>query len=140
MDLTRLTRGSATPRPPPRRKACGPIDVQGQAIGALTIERGQDVARMSAEIGYWLAEPFWGRGLMTGAVRAASEHALAEPDLCRLYAPVFAWNTASMRVLEKAGYEREGILWRSAVKDGKIVDQVVYALTRDPGLPYVRAG
>ncbi len=66
------------------------IDLQCEAIGALTIERGQDVARMSAEIGYWLAEPFWSRGLMTAAVRGASEHALATPDFYRLYAPVFA--------------------------------------------------
>ncbi len=69
----------------------------------------------------------------------ASEHALAELNLCRLYAPVFAWSTASMRVLENAGSARERILSRSAVKDGKIVDQVVYALTRDPAHHETRA-
>jgi ribosomal-protein-alanine N-acetyltransferase len=126
---------AATPAP----EGVWAIEFQGEAIGTLGIERGQDVERASAEIGYWLAEPFWGRGLMTAVVAVASEHALSLPDLYRLHAPVFAWNTASMRVLEKAGYEREGILRRSGVKDGQLVDRVVYARTRNPGLPYVRA-
>ena len=129
--------GYAAAAPPP--EGVWAIDLQGEAIGALAIERGQDVERASAEIGYWLAEPFWGRGLMTAAVCCASEHALAAPDLYRLYAPVFAWNAVSMRVLEKAGYEREGVLRRSAVKDGQLIDCVLYARTRKPGLPYVRA-
>jgi RimJ/RimL family protein N-acetyltransferase len=76
---------------------------------------------------------------MTAAVRAVTQAAWREPDLYRLMAPVFAWNPASMRVLEKAGYRREAVLVRSAVKDGVFIDQVLYVATRDPGIPYVPA-
>lgn len=114
------------------------IEVNGEAVGGLTVERMTDVERHTAEIGYWLAEPLWGRGIVTSAVRQAAAHSLAEPDVWRLVAPVYAWNRASMRVLEKAGFEREAVLRRSAIKDGTVLDQVVYARTRDPGLPYVR--
>lgn len=67
---------------------------------------------------------------MTTAVRATSEFALSHFSLVRLEAPVFAWNPASMRVLEKAGFEREGILRSSVFKDGQVIDQVLYALIR----------
>jgi ribosomal-protein-alanine N-acetyltransferase len=112
------------------------IEVDGEAVGTLAVERGRDIERNVAEIGYWLAEPFWGRGIMTAAVRTATEHALAQPDIYRLYAPVFAWNAASMRVLEKVGYVREAIHRRGGVKDGIVIDRVIYARTRDPGLPH----
>ena len=82
------------------------------------------------EIGYWLAEPFWSRGIMTLAARAMTDYALAEFNLVRMYATVFDWNPASTRVLEKAGYSLEGRLRKSAVKDGKLVDQLLYAIVR----------
>ena len=66
-----------------------------------------DVERVSAEIGYWLGEEFWGRGIVSEALRAVTDYAFATFDLCRIYAGVFEWNPASMRVLEKAGYEFE---------------------------------
>jgi RimJ/RimL family protein N-acetyltransferase len=116
------------------------IDIAGEAVGGVGVERHSDVRRCSADIGYWLAETFWGRGIATEAVRAVTAAALAEPGLWRLEAGVFAWNTASMRVLQKAGYVREGIQARAAFKDGVAVDQVLYAITRDPGLPHVSAG
>ena len=115
------------------------IDVGGEAAGTIAVHRREDVERFSAEIGYWLGEPFWGRGIMTAAVRAVTAAAWREPDLYRLMAPVFAWNPASMRVLEKAGYRREAVLARSAVKDGILIDQVLYVVTRDPGIPYIPA-
>ena len=74
---------------------------------------------------------------MTEALRAVTAAALAEPDVVRVFAPVFSWNPASMRVLEKAGYRREAVLVRSGVKDGTLFDRVVFAITRDVGLPYV---
>jgi RimJ/RimL family protein N-acetyltransferase len=114
------------------------IEVGGEAVGGLGLERLADVERHTAEIGYWLAEPLWGRGIATAAVRCAADHALEQPDLWRLVAAVFAWNAASMRVLEKAGFKLEAVLRCSAFKDGTVLDQVVYARTRDPGLPYVR--
>src|SRR5947209_8112228 len=77
------------------------IEVGGEAAGAIAVERGTDVERLSAEIGYWLGEPFWGRGIVTEAVGRLTELALAEDDIVRTFAPVFAWNAPSMRVLAK---------------------------------------
>ncbi|MBI2071763.1 MAG: GNAT family N-acetyltransferase [Gemmatimonadetes bacterium] len=108
------------------------IAVGGDAVGGVGYEIQPDVLRMSAEIGFWLGEAYWGRGIMTEAVRAVTEHALRTHQLVRLYATVFEWNPASMRVLEKAGYTQEARLRRSAVKDGRVIDQVLYAITREP--------
>jgi [ribosomal protein S5]-alanine N-acetyltransferase len=115
------------------------IEVDAEAAGGISLERGFDIERHSAEIGYWLGEPFWGRGIATDAVRAITARAFQETDLYRLYGWVFAWNPASMRVLEKAGYAREGVLARSGLKDGVLIDRVMYAITRDPGIEYVAA-
>ena len=112
------------------------IEVSGEAAGTISVRRQSEEERCSAEIGYWLGEPYWGSGIMTEVVQSVTALALAESDLYRLFAPVFSWNPASMRVLEKAGYRREGILVRSVVKDGVLLDQVMYAITRDPGLRY----
>ena len=98
-----------------------------EPIGAIGLILGEDVHRFSAELGYWLAEPFWGRGIMTKAVRALTEHAFREFPLNRIYAEPFATNLASVRVLEKAGFLREGVLRASVVKNDVILDQIVYA-------------
>jgi RimJ/RimL family protein N-acetyltransferase len=82
---------------------------------------------VSAEIGYWLAEPFWGRGIATEAVKAMTTYAIAKHALTRVYARVADWNTASVRVLEKAGYALEARLRRSAIKEGRVIDQLQYA-------------
>jgi ribosomal-protein-alanine N-acetyltransferase len=107
------------------------IEVDGEAAGGVGITPQQDVDRFSAEIGYWLGEAHWGRGIMTAAVRAMTEHAFSSFQLHRIYAAVFEWNPASCRVLEKAGYLFEGRLRRAAVKDGKLMDQFLYAITRE---------
>ena len=91
---------------------------------------GTDIARLTAEMGYWLGEQYWGRGLMTRAVQAASEWALDEYKLTRIFAMVFSHNVGSVRVLEKAGFEREGTMRRSAIKNGVVLDQVLYAKVR----------
>jgi RimJ/RimL family protein N-acetyltransferase len=114
------------------------IEVEGVAAGGIGFAIQPDVHRISGEIGFWLGEPFWGRGLMTDAVRAVTAHAMKVHDLRRIFGGVFEWNPASMRVLEKAGYVREGILRSSALKDGHVIDQVLYAITRD-GSPGIRA-
>jgi RimJ/RimL family protein N-acetyltransferase len=106
------------------------IAVNDDAVGGIGYEIRPDVHRVSAEIGFWLGESHWGRGIMTEVLRAVTNHALHTHNLARLYASVFEWNPASMRVLEKAGYVREAVLRRSAVKDGRIIDQVLYAFTR----------
>jgi ribosomal-protein-alanine N-acetyltransferase len=103
------------------------IAVGGAAVGGIGFVLQPDVERVSAEIGYWLGEPFWGRGIATEALRALTAYAVEHCHLTRIFAVPFASNTASCRVLEKAGYVLEGRLRRSAVKDGAILDQLQYA-------------
>jgi len=103
------------------------IAVNGEAAGSVGFVLRHDVERVSAEIGYWLAEPFWGRGIATEALVAMTDYAIATHKLTRLYALPFAWNGASCRVLEKAGYILEARLRRSAIKNGVITDQLQYA-------------
>jgi [ribosomal protein S5]-alanine N-acetyltransferase len=106
------------------------IEYGGEAIGGIGFKLGIDIARLSVEMGYWLGEPFWGRGLTSRAVAAASDWAFDGYEVVRIFATVFAHNTPSMRVLEKAGFTQEGILRRSAIKNGVILDQVLYARVR----------
>src|SRR6266498_2626432 len=89
------------------------IEVDGAAAGGIGVFLQEDVERYSAEIGYWLGEAYWGRGLATSAVQRFTEYAFEAFGLCRIYATVFAWNPASCRVLEKAGYQLEGRLRQS---------------------------
>lgn len=103
------------------------IEIDGACAGGVGLVPLTDVHARSAHIGYWLGEPFWGRGVMTAVVRAVTAHAFAERGFLRLEAPVFAWNPASMRVLEKCGYAREGVLRKSVFKDGEVIDSVLYA-------------
>jgi [ribosomal protein S5]-alanine N-acetyltransferase len=106
------------------------ICVCDEAVGGIGFILQQDVAYRSAEIGYWLGEDYWGRGLATESVGAITEYAFAHHDVCRLYAHVFEWNVASARVLEKAGYAFEGRLKKSVTKAGRTIDQLLYAVTR----------
>jgi [ribosomal protein S5]-alanine N-acetyltransferase len=106
------------------------IAVEGAAVGGIGIELGADVFHRSAEIGYWLGEPFWGRGIATEALRAMTDYAFAHFDICRLEAGVFGWNPASARVLEKAGYTLEGRARCAVVKDGRLGDRLLYGLVR----------
>jgi ribosomal-protein-alanine N-acetyltransferase len=103
------------------------IEVDGQAVGGVSLRPGEDVERIGAEIGYWLGEPYWGRGVMTDAVRLTTDYAFRELKLERVFAVPFVSNAASCRVLEKVGYVREGTMRRSAIKDGQILDQFLYA-------------
>jgi RimJ/RimL family protein N-acetyltransferase len=108
------------------------VDVDAAAVGGIGVFVGEGVYAKSGQIGYWLGAPYWGRGIMTAAVRATSEHALARLGLVRLEAAVFAWNAPSMRVLEKCGFVREGVLRRSVFKDGAVIDSVLYARVAEP--------
>jgi RimJ/RimL family protein N-acetyltransferase len=103
------------------------IAVDEEAVGSIGFVLRTDVERVSAEIGYWLAEPFWGRGITSEALAALTKYAIDTHHLTRLYALPFAWNLASCRVLEKAGYVLEARLRRAAIKDGQITDQMQYA-------------
>jgi RimJ/RimL family protein N-acetyltransferase len=106
------------------------IEVDGQAVGGVGVELGEGTRAKSGRFGYWLGEPYWGRGIMSAAARAASDYLFARFDVIRLEAPVFEWNQASMRVLEKSGFVREGVLRQSIIKDGQIIDSVLYARVR----------
>ena len=106
------------------------IELDGAAVGGVGIDLGEGIFGRSAKIGYWLGEPFWGRGIMTSVVRATAEFALEQFDLVRLESPVFEWNPASMRVLEKCGFQREGVMRKSVFKDGQLIDAVLYARVR----------
>jgi len=104
------------------------IEVDGMAVGGIGVTLQEGIYLKSAHFGYWLGEPYWGRGIMTEAAKAVSSYAMHRLSLIRLEAPVFEWNPASMRVLEKCGFVREGVLRASAVKDGQVIDRVLYAL------------
>jgi RimJ/RimL family protein N-acetyltransferase len=103
------------------------IAVDGEAVGGIGFVLQQDVDRASSEIGYWLAEPLWGRGITSEALAAVTQYIIANHGVTRVFAVPFAHNTASCRVLEKAGYVLEARLRRSAIKDGKVLDQFQYA-------------
>ena len=106
------------------------ITVRDSAIGAIGVTLGKDVERCSAEVGYWIGEPYWGRGIATRALLGFTRHAFEAYDLERLFAVPFASNAASCRVLEKAAYRLEGRMRRSAIKDGAVQDQCLYAVLR----------
>ena len=103
------------------------IVVDGAAVGGIGLTLHDDVERVSAEIGYWLGEAFWGRGIMSEVLAAVTAYAIRTHGLTRVYALPFEGNVASTRVLEKAGYVCEGRMKRSAIKDGRVIDQLLYA-------------
>jgi len=103
------------------------IVIDENAVGGIGLVSKNDVYRKSMEIGYWLGEEFWGKGIVTEAVGAVSRYAFEQFDIVRLFADVFDWNKASIRVLEKNGYEFEARLKKAVFKDGKISDALVYA-------------
>jgi RimJ/RimL family protein N-acetyltransferase len=103
------------------------VVVDGAAVGCIGLQPQADVHASTAHIGYWLGEPFWGRGIMTAAVSAIADHAFSPLGFKRIETPVFAWNPASMRVLEKCGFVREGVMAKSVFKDGELIDSMLYA-------------
>jgi RimJ/RimL family protein N-acetyltransferase len=108
------------------------IEVNGEAAGGIGIERLTDVERVSTEIGYWLGQEYWNRGIVTEALKAVTSEVFRTLDVMRIFALPFADNPGSIRVLEKAGYVREGVLRDSTIKDGQLRDQFLYASYRRP--------
>ena len=106
------------------------IATKSEAIGSIGLMLGKDVHRHTAEMGYWLAEPFWGKGIMTQAVSSLADFAIHDLKLHRVFAEPYITNPASARVLEKAGFICEGILRSNVLKDGKILDQFLYSFVR----------
>lgn len=106
------------------------IEIEGAAVGGIGVHPGHDVHRHTATLGYWLGEEFWGRGIMTEAVTAVIDFCFEKFPLRRISAEVFANNPASARVLEKAGFTFEARLKNNVVKDGKVLDSMLYARTK----------
>jgi [ribosomal protein S5]-alanine N-acetyltransferase len=97
-----------------------------EAIGVIGFTELLDVHWRSVEVGYWLGEPFWGRGIATRALQAFSDYIFLHYDFMRLQSCVFGWNGSSARVLEKSGFTREGILRNAVCKDGRITDMLIF--------------
>jgi ribosomal-protein-alanine N-acetyltransferase len=106
------------------------IELDGEAIGGVGFDQRSDVFAGTAEIGYWLARAYWGRGLATAAARFIADYAFGNLPVVRLQAGVFANNPASVRVLEKAGFSFEGRLRNAVTKDGETLDLLMYARLR----------
>ena len=104
------------------------VECDGVLVGGTGFVAGRDIERCNAEVGYWIGEPHWGRGLATAAVRALVAVIVGRGGFTRLFALPFAANTGSRRVLEKAGFELSAVLRRSAIKDGQVLDQCLYSL------------
>lgn len=107
------------------------ITVDNTVIGSIGIFRQENIHRQTAELGYYIAEEYWGKGIMTEAVRQICEYVFRESDIIRIYAEPFVYNIASCRVLEKAGFQYEGTLRSNAVKNGKIMDMKMYSLLKE---------
>lgn len=99
----------------------------GKAIGSISVFRQGNIHRQNAELGYNLAEKYWGKGIMTDAVKLLCDYVFTHTDIIRIYAEPFAYNTASCRVLEKTGFQCEGTLRSNAVKNGKVLDMKMYS-------------
>ncbi len=103
------------------------IDYKGEYVGNISLVPGQDIYRKSAEIGYFIGEPYWNKGIVTTAVNLITAYGFSHLGIIRIHTGIFEYNTASMRVLEKCGFTREGIFRKSVFKQGKLWDEVRYA-------------
>lgn len=106
------------------------ITTEGKVIGSIGVFRQGNIHRRTAELGYYIAEAYWGKGLMTKAVRQICRYVFDNSDILRIYAEPFAFNAASCRVLEKAGFQYEGTLRSNAVKNGSVIDMKMYSLLK----------
>jgi RimJ/RimL family protein N-acetyltransferase len=103
------------------------IHYNEELAGCIGLVLQSDIYRLSAEIGYWIGEPFWGLGIATTAVELLTEYGFEQLKLIRIYSGVFEYNLASQRVLEKAGYKKEGVFEKSIIKNGVICNEYRYA-------------
>lgn len=106
------------------------IEVDGEAAGGVGLHAQADIMRRNMELGYWLAEPYWGRGIITSAVKQMIDYGFRTFDIDRIYARPFGTNTASQKVLEKAGFRLEGRFEKTIFKNGELLDELIYAVRR----------
>lgn len=107
------------------------ITVDEKVIGSIGVFRQGNIHRQTAEVGYYIAEEYWGKGIMTEAIKQTCKYVFDKSDIIRIYAEPFAYNVASYRVLEKAGFQYEGTLRKNAIKNGKVIDMKMYSLLRN---------
>ena len=106
------------------------ITVDEKVIGSIGVFRQGNIHKQTAEVGYYIAEEYWGKGIMTEAIKQTCKYVFDKSDIIRIYAEPFAYNAASCRVLEKAGFQYEGTLRKNAIKNGKVIDMKMYSLLR----------
>ena len=106
------------------------ITVDEKVIGSIGVYRQENIHRQTAELGYYIAEEYWGKGIMTEAIKQICQYVFQKSDILRIYAEPFAYNEASCRVLEKAGFQYEGTLRNNAVKNGKVIDMKMYSILK----------
>ena len=104
------------------------ITVDEKVIGSIGVYRQENIHRQTAELGYYIAEEYWDKGIMTEAIKQICQYVFQKSDILRIYAEPFAYNEASCRVLEKAGFQYEGTLRNNAVKNGKVIDMKMYSI------------
>jgi ribosomal-protein-alanine N-acetyltransferase len=107
------------------------ICVNNQAVGAIGVHPQADIHEKCAELGYWLAEPFWGKGIMSVAVKQMIEYAFQNFTIVRLYARPFSSNIGSQKVLHKCGFKLEARLKKSIYKNETFLDELIYAIVKD---------
>ena len=107
------------------------IEINMEAAGNVSFDRGTDVERFNAEIGYWIAEPYWNKGIITQALRQAIGDYFNRTDVVRIFARVYVGNLASMRALEKVGFQKTGILHRAYFKNGQFLDCHYFELLKE---------
>lgn len=101
-----------------------------RVIGGIGLHPQQDVQRLNAELGYWLAEPYWGKGIMSRAIPQMIEFGFQNLNINRIFARPYGSNLASQRVLEKAGFRLEGRFEKTLIKNGVLEDELIYAVRR----------
>ena len=106
------------------------IEIDGQAVGGVGIHPQDDIHRKNAELGYWLAEPFWGQGIISSAIKHAVNFAFETYDIDRVFARPFGTNAPSQKVLEKNNFVLEGKFEKVLMKDGILLDELIYAIRR----------
>ena len=106
------------------------VTADSKVVGSIGVFRQENIHRQTGELGYYIAEEYWGKGIMTEAVKQICAYVFDKSDMIRIFAEPFAYNAASCRVLEKAGFQYEGSLRNNAVKNGKVIDMRMYSLLK----------
>jgi [ribosomal protein S5]-alanine N-acetyltransferase len=105
------------------------IEINNEAAGSISFWQGKDVYRLNAEIGYWLGEEYWGKGIMTNVIRSVTKYIFENFDIKRIYAFPFATSAGSAKALEKAGFTKEATIHKGVIKNGKVLDYYIYSIT-----------